>query len=73
MLWLHFCRFTLASFHTVINTAMRSHTRDQVISKLDLLDLASSEQKRTKKAGDHTTSSQNKPRYLSKIYKNYTP
>jgi len=43
-----------------------------MISKLDLLDLTSREQKRTKNAGDHITWSKNKPHYLSKIDKNYT-
>jgi len=51
---------------------MQSHTHDHVISKLDLLDLTSREQKRTKNAGDHITSSKNKPHYLSRIDKNYT-
>jgi len=36
----------------------------------DLLDLTSSEQQRTINPGDHITSSQNKPHYLSKIHKN---
>jgi len=51
---------------------MRSHTHDQVISKLNLLDLTSRERKQKKKAVDHITSIKNKPHYLSKIDKNYT-